>query len=217
MFENTSLNTFKNKFTSVRATLFRVFFSIPDTNIFLKNNFIKRDKITDIYIYCKNASLPSMTIQESLIYYYGRLYSEASDRVYDPLDITFYNSQDFAIRNFIELWIEHINKSQENQQIDGDSKNNNYNYFTDIQIDQLDRRNNVIKSYFFRDCYPISCSMIPLDYTQQNAIEEFTVSFRYQWFDTKDLEKDVKNVNSMADNYGQTLDYNPRANGNSVT
>lgn len=185
---STSLSTFKNKFSSVRPSLFRVLFSIIQDNKFLKNDFIKTDKIKDMYIYCKNTSLPGSSFQESVVYYYGRPYSEVADRIYDPLDITFYNSQDFAIRNFIELWMNNINSSKGNKQLEADGK---YNYFSDIQIDQLDRRNNIIKSYFFYDCYPLMCSPIVLDYTAVNTIEEFTVSFRYQWFQTLEMNENL--------------------------
>lgn len=185
---STSLSTFKSRFSSVRPTLFRVIFSILQDNEFLKNDFIKNDKVADMYIYCKNTSLPNSSFQESVVYYYGRAYSEAADRVYDPLDITFYNSQDFAIRNFIELWMNNINLSKGNRQIQADGS---YNYFSDIQIDQLDRRNKVIKSYIFKDCFPLMCSPIPLDYSATNTIEEFTVSFRFQWFQTLEMNEDM--------------------------
>ncbi len=188
MTDITSLSTFKAKFTSVRPSLFQVIFTILETNVFVKNDFIKTNNVSDIYIYCKNASLPGSSIQESMVYYYGRLYSEIGDRIYDPLDLTFYNSQDFAIRNFLEQWMHNMNLSSENKQIQGPDGNDKYNYFSDIDIIQLDRRNNPIKKYKFKDCFPIMISPIPLDYSAYNTIEEFTVSFRYQWFETDEMK-----------------------------
>ena len=54
-------------------------------------------------------------------------------------------------------------------------------------IRQLDRRENKIKDYTFFGLFPINCSEIDLDFSNPNTIEEFIVSFRFQYFTTDEL------------------------------
>jgi len=184
----TSINDFKNKFTSVRPNLFRIVLPSFESFPFLKNNFIKTDKVKDIYLYCKVAALPESLLEEISVAYLGRYFYEGTDRTFNNLNLTFYNSQDFAIRNFIEFWMNHINGNVSNHQIE--NIQDDYNQFLDtMTIQQLDRRENVIKSYDFHGCYPIRCSEIELDYSQNNTLEEFSTVFRYQYFDTQELFK----------------------------
>lgn len=178
----TSINTFKQHFTSVRPTLFKVILTLPTDNKFLENDWLNTDNSKYIYIYCKNAILPSSRIDERIVYYFGRAYYEAGDRTFDSLQLTFYNSQDFAIRNFIEKWMNNINRRNENSQ---DIKES-YDYFLpQLDVCQLNRRNETIKTYSFLNVFPIECSEIDLNFSATNEIEEFTVTFRYQYWEEK--------------------------------
>jgi len=187
MAKETSLKTFQQKFTSVRPTLFIVEFNFSEESLFLKNEWLNtKDKVRDIYIYCKETKLPQSTLEYLTVTYLGRSFFEATDKTYEPLEITFYNSQDFAIRNFIEFWMNNINSSTELSQAEkSNDKKKNYDQFMDsIIITQLDRRNNPIKEFEFIGAFPINLGEIALDYNQNNSIEEFNATFRYQWFKT---------------------------------
>lgn len=184
----TSLDVFKQKFTSVRPTLFIVEFNFSEESLFLKNEWLSKDKVRDIYIYCKETKLPQSTLEYLTVTYLGRSFFEATDKTYEPLEITFYNSQDFAIRNFIEFWMNNINDTKGiNQAKKSDDKKKKYDQFMDsIIITQLDRRNNPIKEYEFIGAFPINLGEIVLDYNQNNSIEEFNATFRYQWFQSNE-------------------------------
>jgi hypothetical protein len=67
---------------------------------------------------------------------------------------------------------------------DNEGLTNPSDYQVDAFIDQLDRSGNVIKSYTFRGMFPTSIDDIGLGYDQNNAIEEFTATHRYQYFET---------------------------------
>ena len=176
----TSINGFKNHFTSVRPTLFKVDFLIPSENKYLSGNGIENDKIKYMYIYCNATSLPATRIDERTTFYFGRAYYEAGDQSFQPLELNFYNSQDFGLRSFFERWMNKINKRMENEQ-DVDIKG--YDYFLpSLNLLQLNRRNEVIKKYVFCYLFPIECSDIRVAFDATNAIEEFTVSLRYQYW-----------------------------------
>ena len=192
----TGINEFKQHFTSVRPTLFRVSIQKVQSEFFPQ--FIS-GKEGNIYFYCKATSLPASNLGEIESSFMGRKFYEHGDRTFDPLDITMYNSQDFAMRSFIEYWMDQMNTHEDNTQtyslipeggyFSGINLSGNtssyYGYHLDLQIDQLDRRNNVIYSYTFVDAFPTKCAEIPLDYSSNDTIEEFAVTFRYQYWTAK--------------------------------
>ena len=184
----TSINNFKNKFTSVRSNLFKLTFPNIDSNDFIKNNFIRGDLIKDIYIYCKSTELPSNNMGITNVQYFGRQFKTSGDRTFDPINITFYNSQDFAILNFIDWWLNNINRIDNNSEMFKKGKGK-YDYFLNFDLHQLDRRNNIIKTFNFYDAFPTKRSEISLNMTETDTIEEFTVTFEYQFWSTPELNE----------------------------
>jgi hypothetical protein len=55
-------------------------------------------------------------------------------------------------------------------------------YQTDILVNQLDRQGSTTKSYIINDAFPVNVSAIDLSYDANDAIEEFTVEFAYQYW-----------------------------------
>ena len=51
-------------------------------------------------------------------------------------------------------------------------------------VDQLDRAGNKIKTYTLRGCWPTTLSEIALGYDQNDAVEQFDITWRYQYFET---------------------------------
>ena len=50
-------------------------------------------------------------------------------------------------------------------------------------VEQLDRDDTVLKSYILRGCFPQAIGNIELSFDTANAIEEFTVTWRYHHFE----------------------------------
>jgi len=59
-----------------------------------------------------------------------------------------------------------------------------YQYQVDAFVDHLDRNGNTIKSYTLRGAFPTGIAEIPLNYDAVTDIEEFEVTFEYQYFET---------------------------------
>lgn len=63
--------------------------------------------------------------------------------------------------------------------------------FGDMEVHQLDKRGSVINenknkyygSYFFKDAFPINVSAIDLSWDTKDTIEEFSVTFAYQYWE----------------------------------
>ena len=127
---------------------------------------------------CKATNLPGMTLGEVPVPFRGRQMFIAGDRVFDAWTTTIMNDTDFLIRNALERWSNGINALSDNSGLENPS-----DYQVDAFVDQLDRAGQVIKSYTFRGLWPLTIAPIELAYDGNDAVEEFEVTYRYQFFE----------------------------------
>lgn len=127
---------------------------------------------------CKASNLPGQTLGEIPVPFRGRNIYIAGDREFETWTATFLNDTDFNIRNAIERWMNGINDLANNTGViaSGD-------YQSDLTIEQLDRDDTTLKTYIFRNAYPLTLGQIDVAYETTNAIEEFEVTWRYQHFE----------------------------------
>ena len=131
----------------------------------------------------KSSSLPAMTLGEIPISFRGRQIFIAGDRTFgETWSTTFINDTDFMIRNAMERWSNGINDLANNTGVIDPA-----DYQTDLSVEQLDRDDQVLKSYIFRSCWPTSVGSIALSYDTTDAIEEFEVTWRYQHFEASSV------------------------------
>jgi len=128
---------------------------------------------------CKATNLPGMTLGEVPVPFRGRNLYIAGDRVFDTWTTTVFNDTDFLIRNAMERWMNGINANSDNSGLQNPS-----DYQVDAYVDQLDRAGDTIKSYTFKGLWPLTIGQIDLGYDTNDAVEEFEVTYRYQFFDT---------------------------------
>ena len=129
------------------------------------------------------SNLPAQTLGEIAIPFRGRQIYLAGDRTFDDAwTVTFMNDTDFMVRNSIELWMNGINDLAEATGVTALA-----DYQTDLQVEQLDRDDTILKSYIFRSAWPTSLSAIELTNDQADAIETFEVTWRYQHFEASSV------------------------------
>ena len=127
----------------------------------------------------RSSNLPGMTMGEIPIAFRGRNIYIAGDRTFDETwTTTFFNDTDFMIRNAMERWSNGINDLADNTGVIAPA-----DYQTDLTVEQLDRDDTVLKSYIFRSAWPTTVSSIDLTSDNATAIEEFSVTWRYQHFE----------------------------------
>jgi hypothetical protein len=121
------------------------------------------------------SNLPASTLGEIAIPFRGRNVFYPGDRP-DPGDwsTTFYNDTDFMIRNAMENWSNGINDFANNTGL-----TNPADFQTDLQVEQLDRDDTILKTYILRNCFPTTIAEIGLDMSSNDAIEEFAVTWKY--------------------------------------
>ena len=128
----------------------------------------------------KAAALPSRSITEIPLKFRGRTIYMAGDATEpEAWEVTFLNDTDFMIKNAIEAWSNGINDFALNTGVVTPA-----DYQTDLTIEQLDRDETVLKSYIMRNAWPTtSGSAIDMSMDAESAVEEFSVSWRYQHFE----------------------------------
>jgi hypothetical protein len=129
------------------------------------------------------SNLPAQTLGEIAIPFRGRQIYIAGDRTFDDAwTTTFMNDTDFMVRNAMELWMNGINDLAEATGVTALA-----DYQTDLQVEQLDRDDTILKSYIFRSAWPTSLSAIDLTNDQADSIETFEVTWRYQHFEASSV------------------------------
>ena len=128
---------------------------------------------------CTAAQLPAFTLGEVAVPFRGRNIYVAGDRPeFQEWTTTFLNDSDFMIRNAMERWNNGINDLADNTGVI-----NAADYQTDLFVEQLDRDSAVLKSYIFRNAYPLTIGAIELTSAEAGEIETFPVTWRYQHFE----------------------------------
>ena len=125
------------------------------------------------------SNLPASTLGEIAVPFRGRNIYVSGDRpAPETWTVTFYNDTDFMIRNAMELWQNGINDYVENTGVTSPA-----DYQTDLTVEQLDRDDTVLKTYIFRNAYPLTVAQIDLSSAEATDIETFEVTWRYQHFE----------------------------------
>ena len=125
----------------------------------------------------KASSLPGQTITEVPVPFRGRTLYLAGDREFETWTTTVINDTDFLVRNAIETWMSGINDLETSAGATLPAS-----YFGVMRVEQLDRSNNLLKSYTLKNCWPTSISAIELSYDTVSEIETFDVTWRYTDF-----------------------------------
>ena len=138
---------------------------------------------------CKSTALPASNLGSIEIPFRGRTLKVAGDRTFDDWTVTIINDEDFRLRTAFERW-----SNVMSQLDDATGVTNPTSYMTDAFIQQLGRgpsaqsaSNNggnsaVLRSYKFFDVFPVTVGEIALSYDTTDQLEEFDVTFRYQYF-----------------------------------
>ena len=127
----------------------------------------------------RGTNLPAQTLGEIAVPFRGRNIYVSGDRpAPDTWSVKFYNDTDFMIRNAMERWQNGINDYAENTGVTSPA-----DYQTDLFVEQLDRDDTVLKSYIFRNSYPLTVAQIDLSSAEAGELETFEVTWRYQHFE----------------------------------
>jgi len=154
-----------------RPNQFRVFLSFPGYVTGVDTSYS---------LLVTGAAVPASTVNPAIIQYRGREVKLAGERIFDPWTVTIVNDTAQSLRQPFEAWMNGMNDRAGNSGILVPS-----DYQTDVVIQHLDRNDEVLPGgqYTLRDAFPIQMSEIALAYSQNDILEEYTVTFQYAHYD----------------------------------
>lgn len=182
------------QYDGARPNLFEVIL-IPPTGI--SGSLISAQKLRFM---ARSAQLPGKTIGAVPVYYMGREVKVPGNAMFQEWTLTVMNDEDFAIRKVMERWQGAINSHQTNIRAPGYL---NYTaYSVNGSVVQYSksgpggsggRRGETvtrdsatgIRKYNFVGLWPIDVSPIDLDWGANDQIEEFVVTFAYQYWEVE--------------------------------
>ena len=170
------LDGFKGRLKSggVRSNQFEVHLTFPT---WVAN---RSTASSDGLFLCNSASLPKQTIGITEMKFRGRALQLAGDsRTFEAWSATFVND-DFAIYQAFEAWQEGINSMETNDQLH--IRPDDYKATVDIR--QLDRSGDPIKTFKLHGAFPSDIAAIDLSFDTDDVIQDFDITWNYDYFTT---------------------------------
>ena len=157
-----------------RPNLFSVSMAFP---FIAANSGAASSKLTFM---AKTAQLPGSTIGTVPLFYFGRELKFAGNRTFTDWTLQVINDEDFIVRNSLESWMNSINSHQGN--LRNPAAFNPAGYSTDAAVTQFGKTGDTLKNYLFVGLFPVDIAPIDLDWGSNDAIEEYSVTFAYQYW-----------------------------------
>lgn len=127
------------------------------------------------------AQIPASTLGTVEVPYFGRKIKLVGDRTFEPWTVTVVNDEDFLIRNALENWSNAMNSLQGNLRTTGSASP--LNYKAQAQVTQYSKTGVPLRTYQFNGIFPTDIAAIDLDWNSTDQIEEFQVTFQYDWWE----------------------------------
>jgi hypothetical protein len=129
-----------------------------------------------------SASLPPSIVGVATQFYFGRPVKFAGDRQFPDWTISVINDEDFIVRNAFESWSDKINSHSQNVRAAGAINTNLYT--ADATVTQYSKVGVPVKTYKFIGMFPNTVDPIQVDWGTNDRLEEFGVTFSYQYWES---------------------------------
>jgi hypothetical protein len=171
-----SINEFRSQLTGAgaRPNLFEV--TVPFPGISNAGESAQKMKFM-----CKSASIPGSDIAPVEVPYFGRQIKLAGNRTFAEWATTVINDEDFAIHSGIVNWMDAIQSHTQSLRRGGVN-----DYQVDALVTQYGKTGENIKEITFINLWPSSMAAIELGWDTNDALEEFAVTWQYDYWTITD-------------------------------
>jgi len=161
-----------------RANLFDVSMTAPAAAAEL-------NAVDEFTFACKAAAIPAMTVATIDVPYFGRTIKVPGNKTFDNWTVTIINDEGFHIRNGFEKWIAAMGSHTSNEaSIGADFAGEGGSLYGSAIVQHYKKTGGAIAQakYSFVNIFPVSIAEITLGWDANDAIEEFTVEFAYDYW-----------------------------------
>jgi len=132
---------------------------------------------------CKAAAIPAMAVGVVEVPYFGRVVKVPGNKTFDNWSVTIINDEGFLVRNGMEKWVASMGTHIGNVQSAASSALTGALY-GDATVQHYGKAGptSKIAEYKFVNIFPVSVSEIALGWDANDAIEEYTVEFAYDYW-----------------------------------
>lgn len=131
--------------------------------------------------HCRVSEIPGTQHTPITIKFAGREVKYAGQRVYNNITITVLNDEAFTVRRGLEAWFEAINTRESNRS--NLPSPTSFGYAGTGTVYQYNKNGVKVRGYKLIDLFPVTLAAIPLDWSNDGAIEEYTCEFAYQYWE----------------------------------
>ena len=179
-----SITDFAAKFKGgVRSNLFKINITCPGISF------------VDLDFLATASSLPEQTLGKIEVPFRGRKLQVPGDRTFADWTVTILNDPEFQNRSAMEYWMGRISAWSANySQYD----RNDTNYYGAASISQLDRQQNVIRTYRMH-VFPTTIAAITVDHSSNDEVEKFDTTFAVSSMSTDGAGADASSSGTGVD------------------
>ena len=170
----TTLSTFKSALTygGARPSLFEFAITAAPTGV--------SSSLSNVNLYCNVSEIPPLTVTPIERQYKGRTVKIPGDMTFGDLSTTIINTESFNVRSEVEKWMEAINGSITNK-----SKSDaDFGTGTAV-LTHYQKGGAKTMEYTFVDIWPTALGEIALSYDTASDIEQFDVTWAYNYYTQK--------------------------------
>ena len=139
--------------------------------------------IAEFKFACKAANIPAMAVGVVEVPYFGRVVKVPGNKTFDNWSVTIINDEGFLVRNGFEKWVASMGTHIGNVQSSASSALESGLYGA-AEVTHFGKTGatDILAVYNFVNIFPVSVSEIALGWDANDAIEEFTVEFAYDYW-----------------------------------
>lgn len=135
---------------------------------------------------CRATSTPGFTVGSVDTSYFGRRVSFAGDRQFEDWNVRVYNTLDYQVRNAFERWSDRLARLDHTTTTH--SQDGGLPVYSTAKVKHIDLNGNVIKTYTLKNVWPVNVAPMELAWDANDAIQEFDVTLRMDYFVTDKIE-----------------------------
>ena len=144
--------------------------------------------VAEFIFACKAANIPAMAVGVVEVPYFGRVVKVPGNKTFDNWRVTIINDEGFTIRSGFEKWVASMGTHIGNVQSAASTKLDSGLYGS-ATVSHYGKQGetSILALYNFVNIFPVSVSEIALGWDANDAIEEFTVEFAYDYWTHKEV------------------------------